>query len=261
MSSLSGLSPSIDMVSSDLFKIAKQSLDSPHDRYNIGTYKEGSQHLLLKMLYEPDTSKHEIPYGGYIADVLNEKGITEIQTVGFRALHDKLAVFLESFPVTVVYPVCEKKRTVWVEPTTGESSFGRTVTYSKTRYKLISELLSIVEHFGAFNLCIHAVVLRADVYKSLDGYGKDRKKRATKLDTVPEELLEIIELWDADDIRDFLPFKAGERLTSAQISTALGLKKIPLWRAIKFLTITEVLLPVGKKGNGIIYEFTPREDK
>lgn len=244
------------MDSKDRFATAVATLLNPHSRYNIGTYKERSQHLCLKMFYEPNCEYHEVPFGGYIADILNSQGITEIQTAGFRALHDKLAVFLDSYPVTVVYPVNEKKRICWTDPDSGEISCGRYATYPRAKYRIIAELLSIVDHFGDKNLEVHVASLRSSQYKLLDGYGNDRKKKATKIDTVPDELLDITVLRDGSDLRSFLPFEVGERLTLKDISSKLGLCRIPLWRAVKFLTITEILVPFDKIGKSIIYEVT-----
>ena len=244
------------MNDKDRFARAKESLENPHLRYNIGTYMERSQHLLLKLFYESDIGFHEVPFQGYIADILNDKGITEIQTVGFRALHDKLAVFLPSYPVTVAYPVCEKKRIMWTDPDSGDVECGRYTTYPRKKYAILSELLSIVEYFGDPRLTVHLVSMAVSQYKVKDGYGKDKKLRATTLDTGPEELIDMTGLKDADDIRRLLPFKAGDKLLTKDISKALGLTRVRLWKAIKFLTITEILVQTGKKGNGIIYEVT-----
>lgn len=241
------------------FETARQYVDMPHKRYNIGTYKERTQHLLLKHFYEPDIAYHEVPYNGFVADILNNDGITEIQTAAFRALHGKLAVFLSELPVRIVYPVAQKKRIRWLDPETGEAFEGHYVTYSKAKYRLISELLSIVDFFGDKNLCVEIMLMSSTQYKLLDGYGADRKKRATKLDMVPEALLERIILRDASDVRKILPFSLGERLTAAEISSRLGLKKRALWSALKFLTVTEILCAVGKKGNSIIYEVTQED--
>lgn len=257
MSFSSGSSLSIDMTDQERFAIAKQSLDSSHLRYNIGTYMERSQHLLLKLFYEPDISYHEVPFEGYIADILNNDGITEIQTVGFRALHDKLTVFLPHYPVRVVYPVDTKNRICWIDPDSGESTYSRLATYKKERYKILPELLHISDMFGCSGLSVELASMSVSTHKLLDGYGKDRKRRATKKDVVPEELIEITVLRNSDDIRDLLPFEKGQRLTSKEIGEALGLNRRKLWMAIKFLCITEVLIQVDKKGNSIIYEMTP----
>lgn len=256
MSFLSGSSQSIDMTDQDRFDLALKKLHDTSSAYNIGTYKERSQHIVLKLFYEPDQAYHEVPFKGYIADIINDKGITEIQTAAFRALHDKLAVFLQDKPVKVVYPVCEVVRTCWIDPVTGEEQCTRFARYQRTKYKLLSELLSVSDYFGEKGFSVELVLMKGSKYKVRDGYGADCKKKATKLDTVPMELIDIIKLRDADDIRSILPFKAGERLTAKELSKHLGLRKIPLWRALKFLELIEIITPSGKNGKSIIYEVT-----
>ena len=56
----------------------------------IGTLGEKSLHAVLKRYYEPDRSCHEIPVGNYVADIVNQDGIFEIQTRGLSNLRPKL---------------------------------------------------------------------------------------------------------------------------------------------------------------------------
>ena len=49
-------------------------------REGIGMLGEKSLHSALKYYYEPDETKHEIAFEGFFADIMNEDGITEIQT-------------------------------------------------------------------------------------------------------------------------------------------------------------------------------------
>ena len=85
------------------FAAAREVLLQNHERYNIGTYRERSQHLILKHYFEPDSDRHEIPLEGYIADIYSEAGVIEIQTSSFGALQSKLEAFLRNYPVTLVY--------------------------------------------------------------------------------------------------------------------------------------------------------------
>ena len=241
------------MNSTDRFLLAKKAINDAHSRYNIGTYKEKSQHLFLKHFYEPDASYHEVPFEGYIADILNDEGITEIQTAGFRALHDKLTVFLPLHRVTVVYPVQSKAKVIWTDTETGESAEGRLISYPKAQYRLFSELLSICDYLKDEKLSIHVVCMSVTNRKALDGYGADRKKKATKLDSVPEEILDIQVLESFEDIKAFFPFNSGERITASDISKKLGLKRMALWRAIKFLTASEIIKATDKKRNAVVY--------
>ena len=71
----------------------------------IGTLSEKTIHAILKYYLEPNASCHEIRVGSFFADIKNEQGIFEIQTRQFYKLQGKLAVFLEQYPVTVVYPI------------------------------------------------------------------------------------------------------------------------------------------------------------
>ena len=242
------------MTEQDRFLIAKKAIEDTHNRYNIGTYKERSQHLFLKCYYEPCGEFHEAYVAGYIADILNENGITEIQTAGFRALHDKLTVFLPLYHVTLVYPVQSRAMVVWIDPESGEATPGRFSSYPKAQYKLFAELLAIVDQLNDDRLSIDLVYMSVSNQRLLDGYGSDRKKKATKLDSVPEEILNIRTLHTMDDIKALFPFNKGDRILSNDISKSLGLKRMSLWRAIKFLTLTEIITPVDKKGKAIVYQ-------
>ena len=88
----------------------------------IGTLRERSLHAVLKYWADPDETHHEIPLEGLVADVFDGERVTEIQTRGFSKLRPKLARLLPRYPVTVIYPVAQVKRTAWIDPETGEST-------------------------------------------------------------------------------------------------------------------------------------------
>ena len=56
---------------------------------------------------------------GYYADIFNDSGIIEIQTRQLNKLRDKLAVFLEEYQDTVVYPCAYNKRISCIDPECG----------------------------------------------------------------------------------------------------------------------------------------------
>ena len=71
----------------------------------IGTLHEKTMHAVLKKYFEPYSDNHETKIGEYVADIVGEHGIIEIQTRAFERLNKKLAAFLEYARTTVVYPV------------------------------------------------------------------------------------------------------------------------------------------------------------
>ena len=80
----------------------------------IGTLNEGDVHLQLKLAYAGfnENSCLEQPLNGFVADVVHDDVVYEIQTGGFDHLRQKLPVFLETHDVIVVYPVTTSKTIV-----------------------------------------------------------------------------------------------------------------------------------------------------
>ena len=60
-------------------------------------------------------------------------------------------------------------------------------------------------------------------------------------------------LENLEDIKAFFPFNSGEKITASDISKKLGLKRMALWRAIKFLTTSEIIKATDKKRNAVVY--------
>ena len=101
-------------------------------------------HAALKSYYEPDFESREVKVGGFVADIVGENGIIEIQTRGFDRLRRKLDAFLKAARVTVVYPVVPKRGLCWVDPETGVYSSTPMWTvslYSPTEEKLYYALV------------------------------------------------------------------------------------------------------------------------
>lgn len=82
-------------------------------------------HAVLKAFYESDPEHQEIPVENFVADILRDGEIIEIQTRGFNKLRRKLDTFLKYYPVTIVYPIVHTKYLYWIDEETGEISSKR----------------------------------------------------------------------------------------------------------------------------------------
>ena len=69
----------------------------------------------MKNYFEPYDENQEIRIGGYVADIVGENGVIEIQTRQFNKLLKKLEAFLDYCDVTVVYPIPVVKYVRWIE--------------------------------------------------------------------------------------------------------------------------------------------------
>jgi len=209
---------------------------------SIGTYNERTLHASLKKYIEPDTEKHEIPYKGYIADIKNENRITEIQTGSFGKMSGKLKVFLEEDEVTVVYPAVRTKWVVWIDSETGEVTSRRKSPKKGSIYSVLSELYYIRDVLDNPKLKIRIIEVDVEEYKKLDGWSKDRKKGATKVERIPVEMGETIEIRDVDDLIKLIPEELHSiEFSSAQFGKAVKLNGLKQWCALKLLCHVGVL--------------------
>ena len=121
---------------------------SARPREGIGRMGEKSVHAVLKYALEPHEENHEIPLGGYVADICGESGVVEIQTRELWRLKDKLAAFLEYCPVTVVHPIYTTEWIVRLDPETGEVS-RRKSPRKQTPFDVLGELAPLREFLSS----------------------------------------------------------------------------------------------------------------
>lgn len=224
------------------------------NRKRIGTLKERSQHRMLKSYFEPDLSYHEIPVHTYIADICRDDLIYEIQTSGFGNLVSKLEVFLQDHEVRVIYPAAVTKKIVWSDPISGETFVGNCVTKRRVRYKLLSELLYIHRFISDDKFSIIVCETSVTDIRALDGRGKDRKIKATKLDRVLDGVVSQTIISSADDLRAFAELDLGAEYTSDDFAKRFGLKGRNLSAAVKSLILLGVIKQKRKEGRRIVYE-------
>jgi len=215
----------------------------------IGTRGEKGVHSALKHYYEPDVTCHEIPVGGYIADIVGEHGVIEIQTASFYRLKEKLTAFLEAAPVTVVWPCVVKKRLITIDPDTGEVSSVRRSPKKSSRYKLLGELWGLGELLGHPRLSIIAALIEADEYRPA-GQQKNRRRRGANngIERIPTDLVEELRFDCPEDFRALIPDSLPGRFTMAELSGATGLSSLQTSGAVKALIRMGLIAEDGKNG-------------
>ena len=131
-------------------------INAERERNGIGTLGEKTLHAVLKNYFEPHGDNQEIKIGGYVADIVGENGVIEIQTRQFNKLLKKLEAFLEFSDVTVVYPMAEIKYLRWLDIDTGELSQRRKSPRKAKIYDVFPELYKIKYTLDnpRFHLCL-----------------------------------------------------------------------------------------------------------
>ncbi len=118
---------------------------------------------------------------------------------------------------------------------------------------IFPELYAIRPFLKDPNLSIVILMIDMEETKLLDGYGPDKKKRATKYDRLPLRLVEELHLDCPDDYRMLIPIEL-EHFTSADYAKAVRIPKYEGTTAMQILYEMGVVDRVCKKGNAYIYE-------
>jgi len=234
----------------------KSIINIEREQNGIGTLGEKTLHAVLKQYYEPDKANHEIRIGSFVADIVTDSGIIEIQTRAFDKLRNKLAKFLEISHVTVVYPIPKTKWLLWIDERTGETTKKRKSPRQGRIFDIIPELYKIKPLINHVNLRLCIVFIDMEEYRYLNGWSKDKKKGSTRCDRVPIDIADEVYINNTADYIKFIPGELSDGFTSKDYKNATDTNLQTAQTALNILNHIGVVRRVGKQGNLYIYERT-----
>ena len=244
-----------EYIENERFNAAKEKIiGKKHNDKGIGTLSEKTVHGVLKHFFEPDEDCHEVALNGYFADIYNDSGVIEIQTRQLNKLREKLAVFLNYYPVTVVYPMPANKWLSWINPETGETGGRRKSPRHFTIYDSFFELYKIKSYLKNPNLTIKLVLMDVEEYKLLNGWSYDKKRGSVRYDRIPVGIRKIVELDCPQDYMQFVPEGLEKNFTSADFANAAHIDRQTAASVLAMLNYREQVKRVGKTGNAYIYD-------
>jgi len=200
----------------------------------FGSQKEKTVHSFLKTFYSGNSQFEEVSACGYICDVLCDNDIIEIQSKYFYRLKDKLEALLNAgYRVMIVFPVARRKQIEWIDPETGETVAKKLSPKKGDIYAFLNEAYGIRELLDHPGLSFCITLIDITERKLLDGYGKDKKVRATKYDRIPDGYYREVIINEISDYDLFVPLELDEfdrkeyaksvKLNYQEASTALTL--------------------------------------
>lgn len=222
----------------------------------IGTQSEKMLHSILKYAIEPNDNFHEIKRYGSVVDILREDEIYEIQTRSFYKLRPKLDKFLPAHRVHLIYPIAKTKILHWVNPETGEISEGHRSPKKGSALDALFELSAIRPYLTNENLTVHLLLLNMEEYRYQNGYGKDKKRHATRMERIPLSLCEEVTLTAPRDyLSAFLPPDLiGVPFTQKAYEKATRLKSRYAYSALQILIDQGVLAHIANEGKAFVYQ-------
>ena len=223
----------------------------------IPTYMERSLHASLKAYFCPDSSYHEVKIGRFVADACCDGTIFEIQTAKLGNLSKKLKFYLENtdFNVVVVCPLAKNRKILWLNEESGElAKAPRLSSKHENLASGIADLLYLNEFLGNDRLTFCFVSMEIDEVRLLDGYGKQKKIRATSVDRVAGEIYSFDYINNILDVKNAIfPLLPDEEFDRETLSKSLKLNGRKLWAAQKLLTVNN-LISERKEGRKLIFE-------
>jgi hypothetical protein len=223
----------------------------------IGTLMERTLHATLKSHYESDKTKHEIRFMGFVADIKNDNGITEIQTRSFNAMRKKLSTFLEHEKVTVVYPAVRNKWLIWVDPHTGEMSEKRKSPIKGGIYDIFRELYRIKQYLTHPNFHLRILPVDIEEYRictrSIDDPRRSNRFGSTRIERIPVGFGKEIAIDSTEDYKKIIPDGLDGEFTSADFARIAKKSRSLSQTALNVLTFVGAVERIGKNKKSIVY--------
>ena len=219
----------------------------------IGTLREKTLHRVLKNWIEPRADCREQPFAGFVVDILNEEGVTEIQTRGFFSLRHKLEQLLEQTPVRVVFPLTARRWIRWADPETGALSPQRLSPKRGIFLDAFYELVHIAPLLGHPNLTLELLLIDAEELRLRCGRGADGKRGAVRIELLPLALADQCVLHTPCDYAALLGQELPDPFTCALLRSLTKRSETLCRRTLYTLERLGAIQRAGKQGRSLLY--------
>jgi hypothetical protein len=218
----------------------------------IGTLGEKSLHAALKAWYSRPGDEFEVPVSGYVADLVRDGLLIEIQTRNFSAIRPKLSRLLEDHPVRLLHPIARNR---WI---VHQGADGRPHSRRKSPkhgriLDLFHELVYIPDLIAHPNLTIEAILIQEEEIR-LESNRWSWRRRGWKF--YDRRLLEVIEQACFSSLEDFLnvlPDSLPDSFSNRELASALSCNYNLAQKITYTLREAGALSLAGKQGNTLLY--------
>ncbi|RPG30585.1 MAG: hypothetical protein CBC52_004200 [Gammaproteobacteria bacterium TMED92] len=221
----------------------------------IGTLNEGALHAALKQHYGGSTADFEVSFSGFVADVVRDGVIFEIQTSSFSGLERKMRALAEQNAVVLVHPIAAQKHLVRIkDPHSGD--FSRRKSPKKGGLcHILSELVYLPTLLNHPNFSVEVALIEEEQHSVYDPKARRGRGGWRTRGRHLVELVEQLRLNHVEDLLQFIPEPLASTFSVQDLAAAMGQ---PVWLArqmaycLRHGGLTSVC---GKQGNALVYEF------
>ncbi len=226
---------------------------------SIGTLGEKTLHSVLKYYLEPCDDFHEVAVGRYVADIMRDGCITEIQTRGFNLLRGKLRAFLCEHPVTVVHPIAATREYYVIDSESGEISRKKKSPKKGNVYDAFPELYKIKMLLDSDDLYFHFILLDVTEYRCTAAKSRRNRKGIARVDRIPVSVAEEVFIDGKADFKKLIPAGLPSPFTSKDFAKAIKRTRAHAQTALNVLSAVGAVERIGKDKNAYLYKITDKD--
>ncbi len=151
-----------------------------------------------------------------------------------------------------MHPIISSKNIITISEETGEIIREKKSPKKNNIYEIFNEFYKIKPLLLNKNLSFHIIEITANEYR-LDLKIKKWRKTHTKLDIIPDNILNETVINSLDDIKNLLPKNIPDNFTSNDLSKFLKIKLKTAQNMLNVLYYLEIISRTGKIKNSYIY--------
>lgn len=216
---------------------------------DIGLRNEKPLHAALKAWYRQAGDGVEVPYEGFVVDLVRDGLLIEIQTRGFSAMRNKLDRLLDTHALRVVHPVAAVKWIVNLDAA-GETVSRRRSPKRGIAADVCAELVAFPTLLSHPNFDLEVALVEVEEVRV-----PARRKRRDY--TVQEqrlvEVVECVRLESSVDLVKLLPEGLPDPFTTADVAVGLGRSRHDAQQVAYCLRLAGALEVVERDRHGMWY--------
>ncbi len=236
----------------------------------IGKLGEKQIHAAIKRFICPDISRHEIRIDDtnnefdengkkkrtrkFVADVLCDNVIYEIQTSSLAPLHEKIAWILSNteYTVILIHPMIESKHINLINSDGTINGSKRSPKHERP-IDIAPELYFIKDFISSDRFCLVLLLMDAQEYRTKNS---KKRSRTEKYQVIPTSLNGACIFKSLEDYRYFIPDSLPSRFCAKDYAALTKIRGMDTYSTLKSLCSLGLLCTDGSIGRAVAYKRT-----
>jgi hypothetical protein len=219
----------------------------------IGSLNEKPLHFDLKEWYRRDGDLVEAPIEGFVADLVRNGSLIEIQTRGFSAMRKKFDRLLDSYPIRLVHPVAAEKWIVKLDDEGNEASRKRSPKRGIAA-DVCAELVSFPSLLSHPNFTLEVALIEEEEIRRPDAKNGWRRGGYVIEERRLIDVIDTVELLSPAALLGLLPANLPDPFTTADLADGLGRSRHLAQEVAYCLRLSGAVNTVGRDKRGILYQ-------